>query len=232
MSAILKEEIEEGNKYMGSLQGASDNGKLEKAFLDSEAFSKATAVKLFGKLDVQAANANAKTPTRLMGQCQISGLKLSEFLQPQRDAFKSAIAASSGAMEEQVFINNVFSTTFVSSTRRRLRGDNRRLAAQNIVVEFSIVVNPESESDEQNDDEGLPAGAVVLIVLCILLGIGLIVMAVVIFYWRLKKKQQEQVGVMKDVKHISIQKKKSSRKGKTKSIEMSSKRNFSDVSVI
>merc|ERR1712032_1681597 len=110
---LVKKEIEQASEYMGTLNEAFDNGNLQQNMLDMDAFSGVTEVKLVAELQ----KANTDTPTQLLGTCQLSGLRLSDFQDAQRDAFKSAMAASSGAMKEHVSIRNVFA----KSSRRRLR---------------------------------------------------------------------------------------------------------------
>merc|ERR1711924_580860 len=69
----------------------------------------------------------------LLGACQLSGLRLSDFQDAQRDAFKSAMAAGSGAMKEHVLIRNVFA----KSSRRRLRATTGQTSnGGGIVVDF------------------------------------------------------------------------------------------------
>merc|ERR1712032_77269 len=114
---LVKKEIEQASEYMGTLNEAFDNGNLQQNMLDMDAFSGVTEVKLVAELNVQKADVNTDTPTQLLGTCQLSGLRLSDFQDAQRDASKSAMAASSGAMKEHVSIRNVFA----KSSRRRLR---------------------------------------------------------------------------------------------------------------
>merc|ERR1712072_530644 len=99
-----------------------------------DAFSGVTEVKLVAELNVQKADANTDTPTQLLGTYQLSGLRLSDFQDAQRDAFKSAMAASSGAMKEHVSIRNVF-----AKSSRRLRGTTSQASnGGDIVVDFAI----------------------------------------------------------------------------------------------
>merc|ERR1712072_644114 len=135
MPELVKKEIEQASEYMGTLNEAFGNGNLQQNMLDMDAFSGVTEVKLVAKLDVQKADANTDTPTQLLGTCQLSGLRLSDFQDAQRDAFKSAMAAGSGAMKEHVLIQNVFA----KSSRRRLRATTGQTSnGGGIVVDFAI----------------------------------------------------------------------------------------------
>jgi hypothetical protein len=111
MSAILKKEIEQVTEYAQLLTESFNNGDLQNNILEMPAFEQVTAVKLISTLDIQNADAKSETPTQLLGKCQLSGIRLSEFLDPQRDAFKAAMAVSSGVVKEQVVIKGVFATS-------------------------------------------------------------------------------------------------------------------------
>merc|ERR1719326_2562778 len=134
---LVKKEIEQASEYMGTLNEAFDNGNLQQNMLDMDVFSGVTEVKLMAKLNVQKADANTDTPTQLLGTCQLSGLRLSDFQDAQRDAFKSVMATSSGAMKEHVLIRNVFA----KSSRRRLRVTTDQTSnGGDIVVDFAITI--------------------------------------------------------------------------------------------
>merc|ERR1711907_229900 len=67
---VVKKELEQASDYMGTLNEAFDNGNLQQNMLDMDAFSGVTEVKLVANLNVQKADANTDTPTRLLGTCQ------------------------------------------------------------------------------------------------------------------------------------------------------------------
>merc|ERR1712036_204508 len=134
----------------GTLSEAFDNGNLQQNMLDMDAFSGVTEVKLVAQLNVQKADANTDTPTQLLGTCQLSGLRLSDFQDAQRDAFKSAMAAGSGAMKEHVLIRNVFA----KSSRRRLRGTTSQASNGGaIVVDFAIMIVRDSSTQPPAEEE-------------------------------------------------------------------------------
>jgi len=180
---------------MGTLNEAFDNGNLQQNMLDMDAFSGVTEVKLVAELNVQKADANTDTPTQLLGTCQLSGLRLSDFQDAQRDAFKSAMAASSGAMKEHVLIRNVFA----KSSRRRLRGTTSQASnGGDIVVEFAIMIVRDSSTEppaaeEEESAKGLYAGHVAAIagssILIVLLTVG-----IVLFVLRKYCAKKSQVG--------------------------------------
>merc|ERR1712032_632736 len=98
---LVKKEIEQASEYMGTLNEAFDNGNLQQNMLDMDAFSRVTEVKLVAELNVQKADTD--TPTQLLGTCQLSGLRLSDFQDAQRDAFdadRDAIMQSLGMTDE------------------------------------------------------------------------------------------------------------------------------------
>jgi len=146
--------------------------------LDMDAFSGVTEVKLVANLNVQKADANTDTPTQLLGTCQLSGLRVSDFQDAQRDAFKSVMAASSGAMKEHVLIKNVSA----KSSRRRLRGTTDQASnGDGIVVDFAITIARESSTEtpaEEESPKGLEAGHVAAItvstILTVLLTVGIV----------------------------------------------------------
>jgi len=176
---LLKKEIEQASVYMGALNKAFDNGKFQENMLGMDAFSKVTGVKLTANLNVQKADADANTPTQLLGTCQLSGMRLSDFQDPQRDAFKSAMAISSGAMKEHVLIRNVFA----SSSRRRLLRETTTGQTSNgdVVVDFAITIARDSttETPSKAEPQGLSAAAVAAIVISSVL-VVLITAAVVL----------------------------------------------------
>merc|ERR1719305_1566445 len=163
LSELVKKEIEQASEYMGTLNEAFDNGNLQQNMLDMDAFSGVTEVKLVAELNVQKADTD--TPTQLLGTCQLSGLRLSDFQDAQRDAFKSAMAASSGAMKEHVSIRNVFA----KSSRRRLRVTTSQASnGGDIVVDFAIMIVRDSSTEppaaeEEESAKGLYVGHVAAI---------------------------------------------------------------------
>jgi len=193
VSEVLKKEIEQAGAYMGALNNAFDNGQLQENMLGMDAFSKVTGVKLTANLNVQKADTDANTPTQLLGTCQLSGLRLSDFQDPQRDAFKSAMASSSGAMKEHVLIRNVFAS---SSRRRLLRGTTTGQTSDgDVVVDFAITIARDSttETPSKAEPQGLSAGVVAAIVIsCIL--VVLITAAVVLLVLRKFFAKKSQVG--------------------------------------
>merc|ERR1712025_543500 len=137
------------------------------------AFSQVTAVKLVGNLDVKHEDANAKTPTQVVGKCQLSGLSVSEFLEPQRDAFKAAMAETSGAQKHQVVINDVSAT---SSRRRQLR----RQLSNGLVVEFAIQFENPS-ADSAPEPQTLAPELIAVITISCILGVIAVGAAIILF---------------------------------------------------
>ena len=105
------------------------------------AFHNVAAVALIGTLEVQKADAETESPTQVSGSCRLSGIRLSEFLEPQQAAFRSAMAAGSGATEGQVVIKDVSD----NSARRHLRR-RRLLSGGDLLVKFAIVVERDADS--------------------------------------------------------------------------------------
>merc|ERR1712036_166268 len=179
----------------GTLSEAFDNGNLQQNMLDMDAFSGVTEVKLVAELNVQKVDANADTPTQLLGTCQLSGPRLSDFQDAQRDAFKSAMAASSGAMKEHVLIRNVFA----KSSRRRLRGTTSQASnGGDIVVDFAIMIVRDSPTEppaaeEEESAKGLYAPHIAAIVGFSILAV-LLTVAIVFFVLRKYCAKKSQVG--------------------------------------
>merc|ERR1712222_98028 len=172
---LVKKEIEQASEYMGTLNEAFDNGNLQQNMLDMDAFSGVTEVKLVAELNVQKADTD--TPTQLLGTCQLSGLRLSDFQDAQRDAFKSAMAASSGAMKEHVSIRNVFA----KSSRRRLRGTTSQASnGGDIVVDFAIMIvrdsstEPPAAEEEESPNAGHVAAIAGFSILAVLLTVAIV----------------------------------------------------------
>jgi len=179
---------------MATLQTAYSNGDFQKDMLEMDAFSKVTGVNLMGELHINKANADAGTPTQLTGTCQLSGIPLSGFQTAQREAFKSVMAASSGATKDQVVITNVLAM----SSRRRLRGDGGEVSG--VRVEFAIVVARESVATEKPSEnakqpEGLSAGVVAAIAICSVLAV-LLAAGVTMITLRKCFKKNSQVASM------------------------------------
>lgn len=196
---------------MGALNKAFDNGKFQENMLGMDAFSKVTGVKLTANLNVQKADADANTPTQLLGTCQLSGMRLSDFQDPQRDAFKSAMAISSGAMKEHVLIRNVFAS---SSRRRLLRGTTTGQTSNgDVVVDFAITIARDSttETPSKAEPQGLSAAAVAAIVISSVL-VVLITAAVVLIALRKFFSKKSQVGFVKNVKQKPTESSKQSSK--------------------
>merc|ERR1712174_168842 len=107
-------------------------------------------------------------------------MRLSDFQDPQRDAFKSAMAISSGAMKEHVLIRNIFAS---SSRRRLLRETTTTGQTSNgdVVVDFAITIARDSttETPSKAEPQGLSAAAVAAIVISSVL-VVLITAAVVL----------------------------------------------------
>jgi len=216
---LLKKEIEQASEYMGTLNEAFDNGNLQQNMLDMDAFSEVTEVKLVADLNVQKADANTDTPTQLLGTCQLSGLRLSDFQDPQRDAFKSAMASTSGAMKEHVLIRNVFA----KSSRRRLRGTTGQTSNSDIVVDFAIMIVRDSSTEPPADEEpqkGLSAGHVAAIVGSSILTVSLAV-AMVLFVLRKFCGEKSQVGFVGKSKRKPTESSRGSTKYGSDDIEMS-----------
>jgi len=202
---------------MGTLNEAFDNGNLQQNMLGMDAFSEVTGVKLVASLNVQKADTNTNTPTQLLGTCQLSGLRLSDFQDPQRDAFKSAMAGSSGAMKEHVLIRNVFAR----SSRRRLRGTTGQTSNGDVVVDFAIMIVGDSSTKPPAEEEsqGLSAGSVAAIVISSILTVFL---AVVVVFFVLRKffAKKSQVGFVGKSKRKPTESSKQSTKYSSKDIEM------------
>merc|ERR1712032_1369207 len=187
---LVKKEIEQASEYMGTLNEAFDNGNLQQNMLDMDAFSGVTEVKLVAELNVQKADTD--TPTQLLGTCQLSGLRLSDFQDAQRDAFKSAMAASSGAMKEHVSIRNVFA----KSSRRRLRVTTSQASnGGDIVVDFAIMIVRDSSTEPPaaEEEESPNAGHVAAIAGFSILAV-LLTLAIVFFLLRKYCAKKSQVG--------------------------------------
>jgi hypothetical protein len=216
---LVKKEIEQASEYMGTLNEAFDNGNLQQNMLGMDAFSGVTEVKLVADLNVQKADTNTDTPTQLLGTCQLSGLRLSDFQDAQRDAFKSAMAASSGAMKEHVLIRNVFA----KSSRRRLRGTTGQTSnGGDIVVDFAIMIVRDSSTEppaEEESPKGLGAGHVAAIVGSSILTVILTV-AIVLFVLRKFGAKKSQVGFAGKSKRKPTESSKRSTKYSSSDIEM------------
>jgi hypothetical protein len=216
---LVKKEIEQASEYMGTLNQAFDNGNLQQNMLDMDAFSGVTEVKLVAELNVQKADTNTDTPTQLLGTCQLSGLRLSDFQDAQRDAFKSAMAASSGAMKEHVLIRNVFA----KSSRRRLRATTGQTSnGGDIVVDFAITIVRDSSTEppaEEESPKGLGAGHVAAIVGSSILTVILTV-AIVLFVLRKFCAKKSQVGFVGKSKRKPTESSKRSTKYSSSDIEM------------
>jgi len=160
--------------------------------LGMDAFSKVTAVKLVANLNVQKGDTNADALTELLGSCQLSGIRLSDFQKSQRDAFISAMADSSGAMKEQVSIRNVFAR----SSRRQLRGTTTEQTSNgDVIVNFAITIVRDAATEPPAEDEsqGLAAGYVAAIVVSSILAVSILA-AVVFLLLRKFYEKRSQVG--------------------------------------
>jgi len=160
--------------------------------LGMDAFSKVTGVKLVANLNVQKGDTNADALTQLLGSCQLSGIRLSDFQKSQRDAFMSAMADSSGAMKEHVSILNVFDR----SNRRQLRGTTTEQTSNgDVIVNFAITIVRDAATEPPAEDEsqGLAAGYVAAIVVSSILAVS-IVAAVVFLLLRKFYEKGSQVG--------------------------------------
>jgi len=189
--------------------------------LDMDAFSGVTEVKLVAELNVQKADADTDTPTQLLGTCQLSGLRLSDFQDAQRDAFKSAMAASSGAMKEHVSIRNVFAK---SSRRRLLRGTTSQASnGGDIVVDFAIMIVRDSSAEppaaEEESAKGLSAGHVAAIAGSSILAV-LLTVVVVLYVLRKYCAKKSQVGFVGKSKRKPTESSKRCTKYTSSDIEM------------
>merc|ERR1712176_419178 len=213
-------EIEQASEYMGTLNEAFDNGNLQQNMLDMDAFSGVTEVKLVAKLNVQKADADTDTPTQLLGTCQLSGLRLSDFQDAQRDAFKSAMAASSGAMKEHVSIRNVFAK---SSRRRLLRGTTSQASnGADIVVDFAIMIVRDSSTEPPAaaaEEESPKAAQIAAIVGFSILAV-LLTLAIVFFVLRKFCAKKSQVGFVGKSKRKPTESSKQCTKYTSSDIEM------------
>merc|ERR1712226_600091 len=93
------------------LEKALADGDLENRILNTNTLAKVTAVVFIGNMAVKPAAANGATPTQLEGKCLLSGMSVADFLDPQRNAFKSILAVSSGVADWQVLIKDVSAAT-------------------------------------------------------------------------------------------------------------------------
>jgi len=200
----LEKEIEQASAYAGLLNDAFAKGDLQNKMLAMPAFHNVAAVELIGTLEVQNADAETDAPTQLSGSCRLSGIRLSEFLEPQRAAFKSAMAASSGAMEAQVVINDVSD----NSARRHLRRRRLLLAGGDLVVQFAIVVERHADPETSSPPaaaQGLSPPAIAAITLVsISVALLLCAAAVVTTYMKLRGRGV-RVGVVKGPKSVKHQ---------------------------
>merc|ERR1711881_777378 len=135
------------------------------------------------------------------------------------DAFKSAMAASSGAMKEHVLIRNVFA----KSIRRRLRATTTQASnGGDVVVDFAIMIVRDSSTEppaEGESPKGLDAGHVAAIVgfsiLTVLLTVG-----IVLFVLRKFCAKKSQVGFVGKSKRKPIESSKRCAKYSSSDIEM------------
>merc|ERR1712046_61288 len=154
------------------------------------------------------------------GTCRLSGLRLSDFQDAQRDAFKSAMAASSGAMKEHVLIRNVFA----KSTRRRLRGTTSQASnGGGIVVDFAIMIVRDSSTEppaaEEESSKGLQAGHVAAIAVSSVFTV-LLAVAIVLFVLRKYCAKKSQVGFVGKSKPKATESNKRCAKYSSSDIEM------------
>jgi len=198
MSALLEEEIEQVNAFAESINKAYHNGDFQKNMLDLAAFNKVTAVKLVENLDVKQADTKAETPTQLEGKCQIRGLQLSDFQDLQRDAFKTVMAATSGAKKEQVLIKNVFAISARSrSLRRQLSDGDKDAKTSNggLIVEFAITIERDSKPKEASkSQDGLAPGVVATVVIMSIVATILVATGVILFVYRKVSTKNIRVG--------------------------------------
>merc|ERR1712187_757210 len=225
MSAVLQKEVEQATESAELLDDAFTNGDLAKHMLDMPALHQVTAMQLVGKLEVQKADAKTEAPTQLSGECRLSGIRLSQFLTPQRDAFRAAVAASSGATQDQVVITNVYGN---SPGRRHLR--RRRLMPETeaettkaaglsddeVLVEFAITIERDSATTQKvsSGEQSMSAATVVLITIMCIVILLLIVAGAVVFAYRRLHAKDSRVGVTIQVKP------KRDGKNKSKSVEL------------
>merc|ERR1719263_2027437 len=173
--------------------------------LEMSAFEQVTAVKLVAAIDVQNADANTEAPTQLVGKCQLSGIALSEFLEPQREAFKSAMAASSGATKDQVVI-------FAHSGRRHLlrrqllpANNAEGLSAGDLLVEFAIIIERDSDIflDLPSEEQGLSAPVIGVITICSTFATLILAGIIVVFGFRKCAAKRARIASAEDSKHDS-----------------------------
>merc|ERR1711934_196938 len=187
----LEKEIKQVNAFADSINKALHNGDFQKNMLDLAAFDKVTAVKLGANLDVKQADTKAETPAQLEGKCQISGLKLSDFRDSQRDAFKTVMAATTGAKKEQVLIKNVFAISARSrSLRRQLSEGDKGAKTSNggLIVEFAITIERDSkpkESYNSQEKEGLSGGVIAAVVIMSVIATTAVATGAILYaYWK------------------------------------------------
>merc|ERR1712025_908017 len=128
--------------------------------------------------------------------------------EPQREAFKSAMAASSGATKDQVIITDVFAHSGRRHLlRRQLVSANNAegLSAGDLLVEFAIIIErhsgifldlPSEEQDlsehesesfleaseDAGEEQGLSTPVIVIIATCTVLALILIALVIVFVY--------------------------------------------------
>jgi hypothetical protein len=204
MSAILEKEIKQVNAFADSINKALHNGDFQKNMLDLAAFDKVTAVKLVANLDVKQADTKAETPTQLEGKCQISGLKLSDFRDSQRDAFKAVMAATTGAKKEQVLIKNVFAISARSrSLRRQLSEGDKGAETSNggLIVEFAITIERDSKPKESyQEKEGLSRGVIAAVVIMSVIATTAVATGAILYAYRKISTKKNRVGFEEDTK--------------------------------
>ena len=158
------------------------------------ALSKITMLKLLGKLEVQKEDAQAGIPGQLFGKFQLGGLHLSGFHDPQRDAFKVAIAATSGARKDQVFIKNVFTVSGSSPPVLFCNPNCRLLVDDGVVVEFVITIDTKKKSTNQ-EEQAFYVG-VVAASAAILFAVSLVAVAAVMSVYKKLCPAKQMIGLI------------------------------------
>merc|ERR1712025_216915 len=124
--------------------------------------------------------------------------------EPQREAFKSAMAASSGATKDQVIITDVFAHGGRRHLlRRQLVSANNAegFSAGDLLVEFAIVI--ERHSDLPSGEQGLSAPVIGVITICSTFATLILAAIIVVFGFRKCAAKRARIASAEDSKHDS-----------------------------
>jgi len=188
LSVKLEAEVAQANAFRGALLVEASNGGLFQRIEAEPALAQVTKVTFVDQSFAVAVGTD--TVTALEGQCELSGITVSDFLEPQRLAFRAVIASSSNAALQQVTITSVASV----GGDRRLRG--RVLADSGGVQVTFLVAVPATNgnSGSSSSDETLTAGAVAGIVVAVVLGVlAIAAVAVLLVLYFLRRKSTDQI---------------------------------------